>query len=46
MALDPRIVNAFQAQNGFTLEPHLLVLGLMGMAGAGAGPFRHTHIPT
>ncbi len=30
MALDPRIARAFEAANGFPLEPHLLVLGLMG----------------
>lgn len=30
MALDPRISRAFEAQNGFPLEPHLVVLGLMG----------------
>jgi uncharacterized protein len=30
MPLDPRLVRAFEAANGFPLEPHLLVLGLMG----------------
>jgi predicted nucleotidyltransferase len=30
MTIDPRIVNAFRDANGFDLEPHLLVLGLMG----------------
>src|SRR5687767_9225547 len=30
MAIDPRIASAFEAQNGFPLEPHLVVLGLMG----------------
>jgi hypothetical protein len=30
MTIDPRIVQAFQAANGFSLEPGLLVLGLMG----------------
>ena len=30
MALDPRISTAFEAQNGFPLEPHLVVLALMG----------------
>ncbi len=30
MAIDPRIAKAFEAQNGFPLEPHLVVLGLMG----------------
>lgn len=30
MSLDPRIVAAFEAENGFPIEPHLLVLGLMG----------------
>ncbi|HEV8600714.1 MAG TPA: nucleotidyltransferase domain-containing protein [Gemmatimonadales bacterium] len=30
MLLDPRIASAFQRENGFPLEPHLLVLGLMG----------------
>ena len=30
MPIDPRIARAFEAQNGFPLEPHLVVLGLMG----------------
>jgi hypothetical protein len=30
MSIDPRIAEAFEAQNGFPLEPHLVVLGLMG----------------
>lgn len=30
MAIDPRISVAFEAQNGFPLEPHLVVLALMG----------------
>jgi len=30
MSIDPRISRAFEEQNGFPLEPHLLVLGLMG----------------
>src|ERR1044072_712479 len=30
MAIDPRISGAFEADNGFPLEPHLIVLGLMG----------------
>lgn len=30
MTIDPRIALAFHAANGFELEPHLLVLGLMG----------------
>jgi predicted nucleotidyltransferase len=30
MHIDPRISKAFAEQNGFPLEPHLLVLGLMG----------------
>jgi len=30
MTIDPRIATAFRAANGFDLEPHLLVLGLMG----------------
>lgn len=30
MTIDPRIAAAFEAQNGFPLEPHLVVLGLMG----------------
>jgi predicted nucleotidyltransferase len=30
VSLDPRIVQAFNAQNGFPLEPHLVVLALMG----------------
>ena len=30
MAVDPRICAAFEAQNGFPLEPHLVVLALMG----------------
>lgn len=30
MTLDPRIVDAFSRDNGFALEPHLIVLGLMG----------------
>ncbi|MEO5800632.1 MAG: nucleotidyltransferase domain-containing protein [Gemmatimonadales bacterium] len=30
MTLDPRITSAFEAQNGFPLEKHLVVLGLMG----------------
>jgi len=28
--IDPRISQAFEAQNGFPLEPHLIVLALMG----------------
>lgn len=30
MTIDPRISQAFVQANGFALEPHLLVLGLMG----------------
>lgn len=30
MTIDPRIARIFEAQNGFPLEPHLVVLGLMG----------------
>jgi hypothetical protein len=30
MSIDPRIARAFEAQNGFPLEPHLIVLALMG----------------
>jgi uncharacterized protein len=30
MAIDPRIAHAFEAQNGFPLAPHLIVLALMG----------------
>jgi len=30
MAIDPRIASNFEAQNGFPLEPHLVVLALMG----------------
>lgn len=30
MAIDPRIATAFETQNGFPLEPHLVVLALMG----------------
>lgn len=30
MTIDPRISQAFAAANGFPLEPHLIVLGLMG----------------
>lgn len=30
MGIDPRISRAFEAQNGFLLEPHLIVLALMG----------------
>ncbi|HEX6808032.1 MAG TPA: nucleotidyltransferase domain-containing protein [Gemmatimonadaceae bacterium] len=30
MTIDPRIVKAFGRDNGFALEPHLIVLGLMG----------------
>ena len=30
MTIDPRIARAFEAQNGFPLEPHLIVLALMG----------------
>jgi predicted nucleotidyltransferase len=30
MAIDARIVSAFEAENGFPLEPHLIVLALMG----------------
>lgn len=30
MSIDPRIDRAFEAENGFALEPHLVVLGLMG----------------
>src|SRR6266540_267370 len=30
MSIDPRIAHAFEAQNGFPLEPHLIVLALMG----------------
>lgn len=30
MSLDPRSVRAFEAENGFLLEPHLIVLALMG----------------
>jgi hypothetical protein len=30
MSIDPRIASAFEAQNGFPLEPHLVILGLMG----------------
>jgi len=30
MGIDPRIARAFEAENGFRLEPHLIVLALMG----------------
>jgi predicted nucleotidyltransferase len=30
MTIDPRIATRFLADNGFPLEPHLIVLGLMG----------------
>src|SRR6266542_181045 len=30
MSIDPRIARAFEAENGFPLEPHLIVLALMG----------------
>lgn len=30
MTIDPRIASAFEAQNGFPLAPHLVVLALMG----------------
>ena len=30
MTIDPRISQAFAAENGFPLEPHLIVLALMG----------------
>lgn len=30
MSIDPRIASAFREANSFPLEPHLLVLGLMG----------------
>lgn len=30
MTIDARIASAFLEQNGFPLEPHLLVLGRMG----------------
>lgn len=30
MSIDPRISRAFAAANGFPIEPHLVVLGLMG----------------
>lgn len=30
MSIDPRILRAFEAENGFPLEPHLVVLALMG----------------
>ena len=30
MSIDPRIERAFEAQNGFSLKPHLIVLALMG----------------
>ena len=30
MSIDPRISRAFEADNGFPLEPHLIVLALMG----------------
>src|SRR5216117_3958178 len=30
MTIDPRISHAFAADNGFSLEPHLIVLALMG----------------
>src|ERR1041384_6121674 len=30
MSIDPRISRAFDSENGFPLEPHLIVLGLMG----------------
>ena len=30
MSIDPRIASAFEAQNGFPLAPHLVVLALMG----------------
>jgi uncharacterized protein len=30
MTIDPRIANAFAADNSFSLEPHLVVLALMG----------------
>jgi predicted nucleotidyltransferase len=30
MTIDPRIARAFEGENGFPLEPHLIVLALMG----------------
>lgn len=30
MSIDPRIASGFEAQNGFPLAPHLVVLALMG----------------
>ena len=30
MTIDPRIASAFEAENGFPLESHLVVLALMG----------------
>lgn len=30
MSIDARIVRVFEAENGFPLEPHLIVLALMG----------------
>ena len=30
MSIDPRIASAFESDNGFPLEPHLIVLALMG----------------
>src|SRR5688500_12659403 len=36
MTIDPRITRAFEAGNGFRLEPHLIVLGLMGSHSQGA----------
>lgn len=30
MSIDPRIARSFEAENGFPLEPHLIVLALMG----------------
>lgn len=30
MSIDPRIIRAFETDNGFPLEPHLIVLALMG----------------
>jgi hypothetical protein len=30
MYIDQRIVRAFETENGFPLEPHLVVLALMG----------------
>lgn len=43
MTLDPRISRAFAADNGFELEPHLLVLALMGSHSHGTYEYAHRH---